>query len=415
MENYKAIYGMAVAEESPAYSGFNRYLHGRRLFDADYVTVVNANNDTLYSTAFADLRAEPLVITVPPTGDRYFTIQIVDMGTDNIADLGTRTTGRDGGDYLLLGPSFAGDVPEVDVDGVIAAPSEFIALATRTAIDGPEDLPGVIAVQDGLQLRTLGEFLGGEPVPARETVDFPPYDPSVYGSPELFRLLNFLLPFHAPAATDRAVLARVAAIGVGPHREFSLAHFDPEVQAAIREGTAAAHQQIEERGQRLGTVVEGWQEIPPMGRYGDDYLFRSAVAWKFIYTNSPEEALYPIAETDADGEALTGEHRYALTFPPGALPPVRAFWSVTLYDAVSRLMIHNPIERYSIGDRTPGLRFGEDGSLRILIQHERPAPEEESNWLPAPADRFYLNFRAYLPEESMINGAYRLPAVQRLT
>lgn len=413
-ENYKAMYGMAIAEGSPVYSGFNRYLHGRRLFDADYTTVVNANNDTLYSTAFADLRAEPIVITVPPTGDRYFTIQLVDMGTDNIAYLGRRGTGPDGGTFLLVGPSFAGELPDAGFDRVILAPSEFIALATRTAIDGPEDLPGVIAIQDGLRIQTLGEFVGGEAAPPPPAIDFPPYDPSFYGTTRLFDLLNFLLPFHAPTASDRALLAEVAAIGVGPYREFSLERFEPEVQTAILEGITAAHARIGERGNALGTVIDGWQEIPPMGTYGDDYLFRSAVAWKFIYTNSPEEALYPIAETDADGEPLTGERRYVLNFPPGALPPVHAFWSVTLYDSISRLMVHNPIERYAIGDRTPGLRFAEDGSLTILIQHERPAPEEESNWLPSPPGRFYLNARAYIPDESMIRGEYRLPAVQRL-
>lgn len=150
-----------------------------------------------------------------------------------------------------------------------------------------------------------------------------------------------------------------------------------------------------------------------MGRYGDDYLFRSAVAWKFIYTNSPEEALYPIAETDADGDPLSGEHRYVLRFPPGDLPPVDAFWSITLYDSISRLMVDNPINRYSIGDRTPGLAYEDDGTLNIYIQHEPPDTERRSNWLPAPTGRFYLNARAYIPRPAMLDGTYRLPPVRR--
>lgn len=150
-----------------------------------------------------------------------------------------------------------------------------------------------------------------------------------------------------------------------------------------------------------------------MGRYGDDYLFRAAVAWKFIYTNSPEEALYPIAETDADGEPLTGAKTYALHFPAGQLPPVNAFWSITLYESASRLMADNPIDRYSIGDRTAGLRYNADGSLTLRIQHESPGGEHESNWLPAPEGRFYLNVRAYMPQQSMLEGVYRLPAVHR--
>ena len=159
--------------------------------------------------------------------------------------------------------------------------------------------------------------------------------------------------------------------------------------------------------------MDGWQRIAPMGRYGDDFLFRSAVAWKFIYTNSPEEALYPIAETDADGEQLTGTRAYMLHFPPGRLPPVEAFWSVTLYDFESRLMVHNPIDRYSIGDRTPGLRHGPDGSLTIHIQHEQPAADLVPNWLPAPDGLFYLNVRAYMPRPEMVDGTYRIPTVRK--
>lgn len=160
VENYKALFGMAVAEGSPVYSGFNRYLHGRTLFDADYTAVVNANNDTLYSTAFADLRAEPLVISVPPTGSRYFVIQLVDMATDNFAYIGTRSTGSEGGDFLLLGPNQRSAVPDGPWTRVVSAPSEFVALATRTAIAGRADLAGVIEVQEGLRLRTLSEFTG---------------------------------------------------------------------------------------------------------------------------------------------------------------------------------------------------------------------------------------------------------------
>jgi hypothetical protein len=149
-----------------------------------------------------------------------------------------------------------------------------------------------------------------------------------------------------------------------------------------------------------------------MGNYGDDYLLRSAVAWKFIYTNSPEEALYPIANVDSEGLQLTGANNYVLHFPPGQLPPVEAFWSITMYHADTRLMVHNPIERYSIGDRTRGLEYGDDGSLTIYIQDQSPGATRESNWLPAPEGPFYLIARAYIPKEPMLSGAYRLPAVR---
>jgi hypothetical protein len=414
VENYRALYAMCVWPESPQYSGFNRYLHGRQLFDSSYDTVVNANNDTLYSTTFADLRAEPLVVSVPATGERYFVIQLVDMATDNFAYIGTRATGRDGGDFLLVGRHFRGALPHEEFTGVIVAPSDFVALATRTAIDGPEDLPAVVAIQEQLRLTPLSGHLGGEVPAAAPEVDFPAYHPRIHGSPELFGHLNFLLRFHTLPAEETDLLRRLSRIGVGPYEDFDLDAFDPEVRAAIADGAAAAHRAIEERGNSLGTVVDGWQDIPPMGTYGQDHLFRSAVAWKFIYTNSPQEALYPIAETDADGEPLTGEHAYVLEFPPGRLPPVDAFWSITLYDSATRLMVDNPLGRYSIGDRTPGLRLGDDGSLRIHVQHHRPDDALVPNWLPAPPGRFYLNVRAYLPDASFIDGSYRLPAVRRV-
>lgn len=186
VENYRAIFGMCIWQDSPQYAGFNRYLHGRQLFDSSYDTVVNANNDTLYSTTFADLRAEPVVISVPPTGDRYFVIQLVDMGTDNFAYIGTRATGRDGGDFLLVGPRHKGAVPHDGVAGVILAPSEFVALATRTAIDGADDLDGVIAIQEQLTIRPLSDYLGQEPAPSAPEIDFPPYSPDLYGSTRLF-------------------------------------------------------------------------------------------------------------------------------------------------------------------------------------------------------------------------------------
>ncbi len=404
---------MCIWEGSPQYSGFNNYLHGRELYGPDFELVVNANNDTLYSTTFLDLGPEPQVVTVPPTGDRYFVIQIVDMGTDNFAYIGTRTTGTEGGEFLFVGPSFKGMLSEDEFTAVIKSPSRFIALATRTAINGQDDLDGVIAVQEGLNIVALSEFHGTEPGEAIP-VEFPAFREDLYRSPLLFSLLNFLLPFHTLPDYELEHVGRFDPIDVGPLREFDIEVFPEDVQNAIREGVQEAHGEIEAKGNSLGRVVGGWQKIPPMGNYGDNYLFRSAVAWKFIYTNSPEEALYPIAESDATGKSLSGEHNYVLHFPAGQLPPVGAFWSITLYDSETRLMIHNPIERYSIGDRTPGLLFGDDESLTIYIQHATPGPDRESNWLPSPKGRFYLNVRAYMPGPEFIDGSYRLPAVRRV-
>ncbi|WP_353476754.1 DUF1254 domain-containing protein (plasmid) [Salipiger sp. H15] len=414
VENYKSMFGMSVYEPSPQYGGFNNYVHARALFGPDYDLVVSPNNDTLYSTTWADLRAEPLAITVPRTGERYFVIQLVDMFTDNFAYIGTRATGRDGGTFLLVGPSFDGPLPEGDFDRVIVSRSDFAALATRTAVDGPDDVADVTAFQDQLQLAPLSAHLGTEPPTAATAIDFPIYDASAfYGKPELLGVLNQLLEWEAPRLEESALMARLSAIDVGPYRTFDLAAFPQDVQTAIAEGTAAGHAAIEEKGRNLSQDVGGWLYTPPMGDYGTDYLFRSAVAWKFIYTNSPAEALYPIAETDAEGAPLTGAASYILEFPAGELPPVDAFWSLTIYDSESRLMVENPIDRYSIGDRTEGLESGEDGSLRILIQHDDPGAEHHANWLPAPEGGFYIIARLYMPQQPAQDGRYRLPAIEK--
>lgn len=415
VENHRTIHGMCVDPASPQYAGFNHYLHGRRLFDPDYTLIVTPNNDTLYSTTFADLRAEPLVITVPPTGDRYFVIQLVDMGTDNFAYIGTRSTGRDGGDFLLVGPTTKGSLDPAPFDRVIVAPSQFVALATRTALDGPDDLPGAAAFQDALQLRPLSAFLGTPaPDPAPAITGPAPFLPRDYGTPALLDRLGAILRWHTVPAHESELLARLARIGIGPFVTFDLDAFEPDVRAAIEEGCAEAHRRIEGRGNSLGVWKDGWEDVPAMGHFGSDFLFRSAVAWRFIYTNDREEALYPPTSLDADGEPLVGSRSYEVRFPAGGLPPVEAFWSITLYDAVTRLMVHNPIERYSIGDRTPGIRFGEDGSLTIHIRSDDPGPDLAPNWLPAPEGAFTLIARAYIPQAPLLDGRYRFPPVVRV-
>ncbi|MGI9372739.1 MAG: DUF1254 domain-containing protein [Hyphomicrobiales bacterium] len=413
VENHKAIFGMCVYKDSPQYSGFNNYLHGRRLFDPDYDVVVTPNNDTLYSTTFADLRTEPLVLSVPPTGDRYQVIQLVDMGTDNFAYIGTRVTGVNGGDFLLIGPTFKGTLPVDRFTSVISCPSQFIALATRTAIDGPDDLEEVVKIQDAMAITPMSTFLGSPAPETASEISFPPFTPELHGSTKLLEYLGFFLQWHTPPLFEHELLRRLAQINVGANLTFDFNAFPGDVQKAIADGLAAAHQKIEERGNNLGEVIDGWEYTPPMGDYGNNYLFRSAVAWKFMYTNSPEEALYPIANTDVEGNQLTGKKDYVLHFPAGQLPPVNAFWSITMYFADTRLMVHNEIARYSIGDRTDGLKYGEDGSLKLYIQHEAPEAEKASNWLPAPDREFYLVARTYMPKEPLLDGTYHLPPVTR--
>lgn len=415
VENYKSIYGFCINPKSPVYSGFNKYQHNRKLYDPDFKLVVTPNNDTLYSTTFADLRTEPLVISVPSTGDRYFVIQLVDGSSDNLAYIGTRETGRNGGNFVLVGPNFKGSLPTDRFDRIIVSPSQFVALVTRTAINGAADTAGATAIQDNLRLTPLSQFLGKPAPKPAPAIDFPPFDPAKVDGIEFFTYLDMVLNWHTPRLDDAGILGRLTRIGVlaGGLAEFDAGRFSPEVQAALMEGIRAGRKAIEERGNNLGERVNGWEYTPPMGNFGTDYLFRSAVAWKFMYTNSPEEALYPIANVDAEGRALDGRSNYVLRFEKGGLPPADAFWSVTMYDGTTRLLVHNVLKRYSIGDRTAGLTFDADGGLTLYLQHSSPGKDRESNWLPAPEGSFYVILRAYAPREEMLSGRYRLPPVKR--
>jgi len=401
VENYKAIFGMCIAEQSPAYSGFNKYLHGRALYDPDYTTVVSPNNDTYYSTTWANLSEEPLVIEVPKTGDTYFVIQLVDMFTDNFAYIGTRSTGTNGGTYLLVGPDYTGEFPAEKFDKIIASRSRYVALATRTATDGSDEgNKKAFAIQDGLKLTSMSEFLG-TPKPEKSAYqpEFPVYNADLlYEKPLLFTYLNKFLEWETPTKAEIELMQRLAQIHIGPYQKFDIADFSPEVQEAIKEGIISGHQKVVDRANSLGSREDGWEYIPPMGNYGQNYLFRSAVAFKFIYTNSPEEAIYPIAEADSDNQELDGsKSAYLLHFDADQIPPVKAFWSMTIYHSDTRLMVKNPINRYSIGDRTKGIKYNADGSLDLYIQKDQPEGAKASNWLPAPDGQFYIIARMYIP------------------
>ena len=415
VENYKAVFGMALYPKSPVYSGFNKYLHMRNLYGPEMKAVVSANNDTIYSTTFADLRKEPLVITVPATGDRYFTIQLVDLLTDNFAYIGTRSTGTQGGTYLVVGPDFKGSVETDKFDRVIVSQSPFVALATRTAVYGTDDLKDAYKVQDGLKLTGYKAFTGKSSTARTTTDKMPMFNPKVvYKAEGFYPLLNQLLTWQSPSTDEVALMKKFARIDVGPYSEFDLTKMPADIAVAIKAGSKQAKIDIITKANNIGTTVNGWDYTPPMGMYGDNYLFRAAVAYKFIYTNSPEEAVYPIANIDADGNDLTGSKKYVLHYGADNLPPIdkNGFWSLTMYDNTTCLMINNPLKRYSIGDRNEGLKYNKDGSLTLYIQHNKPSADKVGNWLPAPKGDFYMIKRAYLPKPAFTNGEYRLPAVK---
>jgi len=399
------LYGLPMIEMAttraralPLSPGVNRFAHARRLSGPESRAVTAPNNDTLYSSAWLDLTRGPVTLTLPPTGDRYISVAAMNMFTDNDAVLGTRTTGRDGGRFTLVGPGQPGAGPDVVR---IATPHAW--LLGRTLVDGPDDLAAVHKVQDALIL----EGPTGMTYPAFAGRQAPALD--------YFASLARLLAADPPPATDRALFARIAPLGLTAAGGFDPSRFDATQRAEIEAGVAEARQAL--RSAPLGAPVQGWTYPPTsLGSYGQDYAFRAAVALGGLAALPVAEATYPHPAGE-QGRMFSGPGPYRLHFPKGGLPPVDGFWSLTMYEATPEgqfFLVANPANRYSIGDRTPGLKTNPDGSLDIWIARSDPGPERRTNWLPAPTSGpFTLSLRAYLPKRELLNGTYRLPRIVR--
>jgi hypothetical protein len=406
--------------QPPAKPGFvpfaplNRFSHIGQLADATYRDGGSPNNDTLYSMAWLDVGREPIVLSHPDMGDRYFVFELASLDSDNFAYVGKRTTGGAAGSYAIVGPGWDGALP----NGVAALPPSRTPTAVifgRTLVDGPADVPTVRALQEQYTLVPLGR--SGTPdaaAPDRRDV-WAPTDPRTDPLGD-WKTMNRAMTEEPPEARHAPLLKYFATVGIGPNQDVAA------VDEATRRGLARAAQ--EGRALLAGLMdaggaskrVNGWKYPPPtMGRAGlaDDFVTRGALqCFGGIIANDPEEAVYLFVSADADGQPLSGEHRYELRFPPGQLPKVNAFWSLTLYGQDTNF-VANPLDRYSLGDRTRGVKPDADGGLTIDVQHESPGAEREPNWLPAPTDTFYMVLRAYMPAEEIVRQTWAPPPVTR--
>ncbi|MFI6813388.1 DUF1254 domain-containing protein [Nonomuraea sp. NPDC050328] len=384
---------------------FNTFAHGKHLATPkdEFVSV---NNDTLYSIAQLDLSSGPVRLRVPDTGECYYVLQFVDAWSNNFAYVGKRATGTRAGEYLIVPPGWSGqaDVP------VIHAPTAVATIVGRIACDGPDDLPNVFALQSGFTLD--GQPGNGIPdVKAPQDLLF------------LERLRRWMAAF-PPAPADQDYAARFAPLGLLDGRPYTSA--DPEILAGLADGRERIEQTMKAGHQ---APVNGWDVNPHAFDYNLDffelgtldeaawrlpdreqsYLVRAVSARAALWGNHGYEAVYPTVRVDSDGRQLNGAHSYTLRFEE--LPPVGAFWSITMYAAPDYYLVDNPIGRYSIGDRTPGIQHAGDGSLTIVMSHEEPA--DTANWLPAPAGDFRPMMRLYMPGQAVLDGSYRLPPVVR--
>lgn len=399
-------------EAPPPQRWCNTFVHARRLLGAGGSRVVTPNHDTLYTNAWLDLGAGPLVIDVPDTAGRYYVLGLLDFYTNPFAHIGQRLTGTAARSFVVVPSGWQGELPAAfDAPGArIEAPTRWLWIIGRILVDGPHDVAAVNALQDGFVLRPLADWAAGRPSAPRGFD--PACDPKAPASAAHFAAqVNAALRENPPPAGESALLARLAAVGIGP----AATPLTPVQEGALQHALDTVLPRL--RNAQIGRPLpSGWNQPPVIeGHFGTDYLARAQVALKYIGMLESREATYPIAWHDGRGRPLDGAHRYRLHFAPGALPPVDAFWSITMYDARDYMLVDNAIDRYAIGDRTPGLHHDADGGLTLHIQQQPPSDEAaRANWLPAPAGDFYVCLRAYMPRETLIDGRYAPPALTRL-
>ncbi len=416
LENYKTMQIQAIKPRA-----FNRFQHATTLAGPDDANIVRENNDTLYSGIWLDLRTEPMVITTPTIEDRYFSFQLVDLYTHNFAYVGTRETGTAGRTFMVASPWWKGPKP-TGVDNLFRSEGNFVFCLGRTAVnsDIEGDLEKVLEIQQHYVAQPLSQFLGrAAPDPAPMDV-FPTYDQALAESPDFIKYFNFLLGQLKIHPTEIELVERFGRIGVGPGFYFDVTDFRPSIQDAIQQGIDSAREQIRGSFLQLGEMKNSWvltkRIFGSREQMQGQYLVRAGAAKLGLYGANLEEAYYPSVQYDDSGNGLDASvNRYVLSFSPGTLPPVKeaGFWSITIYSMPDQRMVHNPIDRYSIGDRTPGIHYGSGGSLEIYIQSQDPGGDRSANWLPAPSGPLSMTLRMYLPEEEALDPLYAPPGIRK--
>ncbi|WP_380879465.1 hypothetical protein ACFB49_22390 [Sphingomonas sp. DBB INV C78] len=383
----------------------NQFGHATRLVDPSWRGGVGPNNDTLYSLAWIDLSQGPLVLETPDFGKRYYTFQLGLADSSTEFSPGQRTHGAKLPPVLIYGSNYQGPVPDGMLGQRIA--TRYALIAGRFLVDGEEDVAAVRKLQSGIHLRPLNGSQVAPP-PQRPLPAVPPGDADLSF---LYQLGAVLKDWTVPPQ-DGALVASFATIGLTSNQGFDPGQLEPAMRAEIARGLADGAEIVRRKSLHLGENVNGWTINYQGARLGSDYLLRAGVAKDQIFVTLPEEALYPIARADADDRPLDGRNAYEIVFPRNQLPPADAFWSITLYGD-DGYMVANPIERYSIGDRTRGLTYSDDGSLTITLQHEQPEAARQSNWLPTPDGPFYLMMRLYIPRSDALTKAWVPPAIVR--
>ncbi|MFV8172480.1 DUF1254 domain-containing protein [Mycolicibacterium peregrinum] len=419
VDMYRIENAYAVNKDSGQYLGDWNQIHSiARVFTPADTTVQTPNSDTPYSFLPTDLRTEPLVLTVPPIeANRYFSLQFIDNYTYVYDLLGSRTTGNGGGTYLLAGPDWKGDKP-AGVDKVIQSDTDFGMVLYRTQLFNPADLDNVKKIQAQYKVQPLSAFEKKPAPAAAPAVDFiTPLTPEEEKtSLDFFKVLNFTLKYAPVKPEERELRAKFATIGIGPDGDFDASTLNDEQRTAIEDGMADAWAELhtfQTEQLQTGKVTSG-ELFGSAEQLKGNYLYRFAGAVMGILGLPGAEAMYFPLTNDSAGAKLSGANSYTLTFAEDQLPPVKAFWSVTMYKLPEILLVDNPINRYLINSpMLPNLVRNPDGGITIYLQHISPGPEKEANWLPTPAGDFQMILRTYWPEPAITDGQWLPPKVTK--
>ena len=419
VDHYRVQYTYFQDRQHPEYKApWNTLHNSARIYTPDDQAFPSPNTDTPYSQLGADLRAEPLVLTMPAVEEgRYYSAQFVDAYTYNFGYVGSRATGNGPGTYLLAGPDWHGTVPP-GIDKVLRSETQFAFVFYRTQLQGPDDLENVKRVQVGYKVQPLSAWLGQAAPPAATPVNFltPLSAEAERNSLDFFKQLNFVLGFCPLHPSEVELMKQFAKLGIGPGQTFDEQQLPEDIRQAIKAGMADAWKDFDALGQQVAKGEISTSRFLGSREYlGKNYLYRMRATVTGLYGNDREETLYPPFYLDADGQRLdASQHRYRLRFAPGQLPPVNAFWSLTLYNA-QRFLVANPLNRYLINSpMLSNLKRDDDGGITLYIQHQQPDPAQQANWLPAPDGPFYIAGRLYWPKPEALDGRWQAPKVQRI-
>ena len=419
VDSYRILHAYFEDRNHPEYKApWNHIVNIARVYTPEDKSVQTPNSDTPYSWLGLDLRSEPIVLSVPQVEkERYLSIQLIDLYTHNFDYIGSRTTGNEGGHFLVIGPKWRGEAPK-GIKKVFRSETELMLAIYRTQLFDTKDITSVKKIQAGYKVQPLSKFLGRSASKSAEEIEFikPLQSDKIQTSSEVFNQLNFLLQFCPTHPSERELMDRFAKIGISAGKRFDISKFSPDMQRSIEQGIAdawagfAALKKLVDSGEVTSGDAFGSRE-----HLQNNYLYRMAAAVLGIWGNTSEEAIYPSYYIDANGQPLDGANRYILPFAADQLPPVNAFWSLTMYELPASLLSANSLDRYLLNSlMLPDFGRDADGGITLYIQNESPGEDRETNWLPAPKGPFSAVLRLYWPKPEALNGTWNQPPLQRV-